>query len=424
MLERCRVGADALRDKTGFTAMTIAIRNHASLKVVTLLAQRSSLLTTADHQGNTPLHLACQDLYKRNTTELVAVLLDACPCVAKRENSAGKTPLHAAIESKAPLDIVRILVQASPESVVNNTCGRTPLVYAIQNVALQTCRILIQANPKVTRIRDENGRLPLRCALADKIRDSKLVELLCTSEEAVLDSDRIERNALHLSLERNVNPCIVEMLLQMAPCSARAFGGSALQRCYNKFVQAGLKDYPGMAAEIEKSWTVLSMVLRAHEHDSSVYSKLHAALASNAPVQVIARILDESPEEIRLMNAQGRYPLEVACEMHADFETKDEIISLILEANRGEAAPTLITNERERNIVSIVAEHGGISAPVIQQLIRLNPFAVTRLDPRHKLYPFMIAALPKQNQSKLDDCIQVGAIFELLLASPDLIKPL
>ena len=313
---------------------------------------------------------------------------------------------------------------ASPESVVNNTCGRTPLVSAIHNVALQTCRLLVQANPKVTHIRDENGKLPLRCALASKIRDSKIVELMCTSEEAVLESDRINRNALHLSLERNVNQCIVEMLLRTAPSSARAFGGSALQRCYNKFVQAGLKDYQGTIAEVEKCWTVLEMVLRAHEHESVVYSSLHAALASNAPVQVIERILVESPEDIRLVDIQGRYPLEVSCEMDAGVETKDEIISLILEANRREAAPILISNERDRSIVSIVAEHGGVSAPVIQRLIRLNPFAVTRLDPRHRLYPFMIAALPKQNrQSMVDECVDVGAIFELLLASPDLIKP-
>lgn len=313
---------------------------------------------------------------------------------------------------------------ASPESVVNNTSGRTPLVYAIQSFSLQTCRLLVQANPKVTHIRDENGRLPLRCALANKIRDSKLVELLCTSAEAVLDSDRIDRNALHLSLERNVNPCIVEMLLQTAPSSARAFGGSALQRCYNKFVQAGLKDYQGTVAEVEKCWTVLEMVLRAHEHESVVYSSLHAALASNAPVQVIGRILVESPEDIRLVDIQGKYPLEVACEMDADVETKDEIISLILETNGRLETSTKISNERERSIVSIVAEHGGVSAPVIQKLIRLNPFSVSRLDSRHKLYPFMIAALRQQNQSKVKERIHVGAIFELLLASPDLIKPL
>ena len=111
MLKQCRVGADALRDKSGFTAMTIAIQNHASLKVVTLLAQRSSLLTTADHQGNTPLHLACQNVYQRSAIELVTILLNACPRLAGRENSAGKTPLHVAIESKVSLDIVGMLVK-------------------------------------------------------------------------------------------------------------------------------------------------------------------------------------------------------------------------------------------------------------------------------------------------------------------------
>lgn len=277
----------------------------------------------------------------------------------------------------------------------------------------------MEANPQVTRMRDENERLPLRCALANKCRDSKLVELLCTSDEAVLDSDRIHRNSLHLSLERNVNPCIVETLLRRAPAAARAFGGSALQRCYNKYVQTQLKDCQ-FEREEDKSWTVLSMVLRAHEHDSPSYSMLHAALATNAPIQVIQRILVESPEQVRQTNIQGRYPLAIACEMSADVETKDEIINLILDADDFDIA--MIEDEQGRSVLSVVAEHGGVSTRVIRRIIHANPSAVASLDPSYNLYPFMIAALPKQTRSRVDDCIEIGAILELLWASPDLLK--
>lgn len=111
MLSQSRHGADALRDKTGYTAMATAILNHASLEVVRMLSKRPSLMITTDHHGNTSLHLACQNRYRHGAVELVALLLEACSSLAGRENSAGKTPLHVAIECRAPLDIVRMLVK-------------------------------------------------------------------------------------------------------------------------------------------------------------------------------------------------------------------------------------------------------------------------------------------------------------------------
>lgn len=110
--EACRLGHDAfLRDKTGMTAMTVSISKSASLEVVRLLMRNASLVTTSDHRGNTPLHLACQYQYRHPVDKLVALLLKACPCLAGRENSAGKTPLHVAIKNRASLDVVRMLVE-------------------------------------------------------------------------------------------------------------------------------------------------------------------------------------------------------------------------------------------------------------------------------------------------------------------------
>jgi len=280
----------------------------------------------------------------------------------------------------------------------------------------------------VTHIRDDVGRLPLQCALENKCRDSKLVKLLCTSEQAVLDSDRINRNSLHLALERNVNPCIVETLLHRAPQAARAFHASALQTCYHHYVQA--RD----ERRVEKCWNVLTMVLRAYDYESLNYCKLHVALATNAPVKVIQRILDESPQQVRQPNAEGRYPLAIACEMNTNVDTKDGIIHLIL--NLDESVALMADSNNGQSVLSIVAKHGGVSACAIYRLICVNPQAVTRLDSRLGLYPFMIAAMSRDNEedkrgvsrfeeTTTDDSsanIQIGAIYELLLAAPHLIK--
>lgn len=129
MLSKCPLTDALIRDKTGWTAMTLAIANSASLEVLRLLAKRPSLVTTCDHHGNTPLHLACYYKHGYCADKLVTILLQASPSLAERENSAGKTPLHVAVENRASLEVVRMLAE-----------GKLCFVYICW---LCSCRLLI-----------------------------------------------------------------------------------------------------------------------------------------------------------------------------------------------------------------------------------------------------------------------------------------
>lgn len=281
----------------------------------------------------------------------------------------------------------------------------------------------------MTHIRDDLKRLPLRCALENKCRDSKLVELLCTSQDAVLDCDIHGRSSLHLALERNVNPYIVETLLEYAPQAACAFEASAVQTCFTRYIQA-LRQRGTTTRHVDKCWKVLSMVLRAYDYKSldNEYSMLHAALATNAPIEVIQRVLHENPQDVTRPNVNGRYPLAVACELKTSVQEKDGIIHLILNANDSSVA-TMVDNEQ--SILSLLARHGGVSSSVIYRIICANPLALRQLDPQHNLYPFMIGALRKDGGVQDedddgggadDDIVQFGAIYELLSAAPELVK--
>lgn len=112
LLKECHFGADCLRDKHGRTPLAIAINANASLEVITKLVSRRKVITISDHGGNAPLHLACLNEYRFGVEDLVKVLIEAAPDVAKLENNKGKLPLHLALEAKSSSKVIQMLAKS------------------------------------------------------------------------------------------------------------------------------------------------------------------------------------------------------------------------------------------------------------------------------------------------------------------------
>jgi ankyrin repeat protein len=76
-----------------------------------------SMLLTCNHQGELPLHIACsQPTYRdssRLTEEVVRLFLDVAPETASIETNTGKTPLHIALENKAPASVITMLLKGT-----------------------------------------------------------------------------------------------------------------------------------------------------------------------------------------------------------------------------------------------------------------------------------------------------------------------
>ena len=108
-----------------------------------LLTIYPKALTSHDpHNGSLPIHLACSSTSKSSSSlTLIQTLLNN-KATTKAVDDRGRLPLHYAILSKSPDEIVRYLVQLDAQSLYcPDEEGKTPLQYARQ-VYPSDCSVL------------------------------------------------------------------------------------------------------------------------------------------------------------------------------------------------------------------------------------------------------------------------------------------
>ncbi|CAI5730167.1 unnamed protein product [Hyaloperonospora brassicae] len=82
-----------------------------------------------DHHGMLPLHWACTE--DDTPTKAVQTLLAAFPEAVITKNNAQYLPIHIAVKARAPLETLRLLVQARPSSLMMETpAGKTVIQLA------------------------------------------------------------------------------------------------------------------------------------------------------------------------------------------------------------------------------------------------------------------------------------------------------
>lgn len=109
LIKACRFGTEASRDKTGNTALHIAIQADATLEAIQELCTSHRLVKTTDHRSSTALHLACRNTFSKGAKELVQLLLAAYPQAVNLTDADGKTPLDIALQAGAPSVITELL---------------------------------------------------------------------------------------------------------------------------------------------------------------------------------------------------------------------------------------------------------------------------------------------------------------------------
>ena len=106
-----------------------------------------------DNQGQTPLH--CLSTLPMDAFEL---MLDRYPAAASVTDNNGMLPLHAAVDGTADSDLVRILLEANPLSVLKTTRrGLTPLqiVASLENYGydqMETRDLLVRKQDETVRL--------------------------------------------------------------------------------------------------------------------------------------------------------------------------------------------------------------------------------------------------------------------------------
>ncbi|GFH60814.1 hypothetical protein CTEN210_17290 [Chaetoceros tenuissimus] len=219
---------DAVRKKTtqGQLPLHIACQSHVDERVVGLLLDFwPEGLFVKDDDGNTAIEVASNSEYSPEKTAIIAILqkklehqdrivyaptklyklieerkwdIAVRHCLENpdevstwvgqnpKKNDARLLPIHLACSLRAPLILVAVLVQTSPEGVKRtDNSGMLPIHIACQKRAdHRVVSLLLHAWAESCREKDENGNTPIQTALLSTPSDerTKIVETLMAFE--------------------------------------------------------------------------------------------------------------------------------------------------------------------------------------------------------------------------------------------------
>jgi ankyrin repeat protein len=123
----------SVSDDQGHTALHKSVAENALTCIQAILEIRPSDVNLVDLNGRSALHLACAN----GTIEAVSLLLASRYCDIDMRDSSMTSPLHLAVQNRRN-DVVEVLLQRCANVMVNDAAKKTPLDYALEQVAINS----------------------------------------------------------------------------------------------------------------------------------------------------------------------------------------------------------------------------------------------------------------------------------------------
>lgn len=168
-----------------------------------------------------PLHLACRN---GPPLDIVQMLIAASPVTVSMSDTFGWLPLHYACANQASQEVLNLLVEKHPEST---TCVdkrlRTPLHFALAHTdrPVNVTTVILLSETGAALYADENGMLPLHYACAYGVEEDVLRVLTDNHIQTIIATDSRGRTPIHFAMgnaDRPASPGVVNILIsQHAP---------------------------------------------------------------------------------------------------------------------------------------------------------------------------------------------------------------
>ncbi len=173
----------------------------------------------AERRGDydtTPLHLACRN---GPPLDIVQMLIAASPVTVSMSDSFGWLPLHYACANQASQEVLKVLAEQYPES---KTCVdkrmRTPLHFALGHTdqPADVTTVILLSETGAALFADENGMLPLHYACAYGVGEDVLRVLTDNHIQTIIATDKRGRTPIHFAMgnaDRPASPGVVNLLI-------------------------------------------------------------------------------------------------------------------------------------------------------------------------------------------------------------------
>jgi len=400
----------ALDEKTGFIGERVWSPCHAAASVACPLDMLKFVLqihpfevTSTDEHGNTPYHIIALHSATIPKDFMYAIINAGPPDAALLQNNDGNTPLHFAILSGAPPDMLQImLATGSKAACIKNEAGLTPIFMSLANgTPTTTLRMILKACPESVHVRDHHGTSSIQFAwnllIAGMIADN-------TTESKDDQEQRSASNINALALSARSSSLVGDPRAWMGKIDLllrTAFHGVAENR----------------SIPHRRRWRAV-----------------HAACnGGTCPFDVLAFSLQILPMEIQVVNEDGNLPLHIAASA-PPYETNKpaELASgrpIHLLLNRFPAGSKKLSR-KGRLPLHLALASGKTLDNGIDALVDSFPESVRMRDPETMLFPFMLAAAKRQVDDDSDapaqdredaELASLNNIFTLLLEAPELV---
>lgn len=178
-------------DENGQTPLMSAAHS-APIEVIKMLLEAGAEVNAKDKLGRTALMFAFYSSVGSsstlNKTLVTKALIAAGANVNDVNNDGGLTPLMCAVQQDAPLEIIKMLLEAGAKATISDKWGQTALIYAaykfndsilaFNDSRLEVVRLLIAAGG--INIKDNQGQTALM--IAKKAGHKAMVKLLEEAE--------------------------------------------------------------------------------------------------------------------------------------------------------------------------------------------------------------------------------------------------
>ena len=394
---RCLLDAGActqMRSSFGGTAATIAARRN-QLEIVKMLIQHDRVLLNkkASSTGETPLMAA--SARRCGHMEICRFLVES-GCNVNAQDCNGKTALVIAVSNRH-LDVVRLLLAAGCNVEVGDDENRTAIYWAATGGSIDVLRELFLHSATMCLI-DKHGWTPF--ALTHYWKRDKVPEFLIQSysDRFLSQQDEVGRLAVH-ALLRTAEYTFAEFPAFFPPLHLLQVKIQSGKLLWNHF--------RALLLSVDEELCI---------RDDSGKLPIHVACQTNAPVEVLAALVNRDSATLHMADHAGALPLHEYC---CGYTTSVCTSALRYLVERG-GVGTLAARNREGAVPLHVLCGASMTATrppllAIQYMIQSFPGSLG-MRTNAGMYPFMIAA---RNASMG----ALSVVYEIVRANPTLAIP-